>query len=96
MAFRATIFFAGLFVALLSFMGFPQAWDAVLFAVAGGIVMIMAFVGKDRVDEMGVQSAVFVQNRTPRTARARAPRKRETSVTVSRVRSARKSKPADV
>lgn len=68
MSIDALIMFAGVLVALMPFLGFPNSWDAIVFLVLGIIIIGLGIIvrrrGKPRKMKPPVEQS-FVENAPP-------------------------------
>jgi hypothetical protein len=63
MTLDSLIMFCGALVAILPFLGFPNSWDSVIFAVLGAIVISLGIVVRRRTPRrQSGRDSIFVEN----------------------------------
>lgn len=67
MTLDSLIMFCGTLVAILPFLGFPNTWDTVIFAVLGAVIITLGIVVRRRAPRRSLseRDALFVEN-TPK------------------------------
>ncbi len=60
------LFFIGLFILILPFLGFPNSWKTVLFVIIGTIIIYLAYLFyaevKDRLARNSTETKTFIDN----------------------------------
>ncbi len=60
------LFFIGLFILILPFLGFPNSWKTVMYMIIGIIIMYLAYLFyvevKDRLAKNSIETKTFIDN----------------------------------